>query len=296
MSTSGAHGEPLAAQHRAVIEPRLCALRAGLGEHALADFSFSNLLLFRGAHQWRYHAGDWPGLSGFAYDGQAHFFPLFDLCRAPAAVWVSLLQRFGCLFPVAGCHVPDALPAGATLTALRSEADYLYPLENFLFYRGTRLRKKRHQMTQLLTRYRLRSLPLNANSSGAALSVLDQWLRDKAKLAGEADDLPCRQALAEPHALGLEGWLYLADDEPAGFVLAEPLQGGTWVVRFAKGLERFDGIYPAMFHELARQLESRAGWLNFEQDLGVPGFRQSKLSYQPAALLPKYRLHLRCEP
>jgi hypothetical protein len=285
----------LAAQHRAVIEPRLCALRAGLGEHALADFSFSNLLLFRGAHQWRYHAGDWPGLSGFAYDGQAHFFPLFDLCRSPAAVLVSLLQRFGCLFPVAGCHVPESLPAGATLTALRSEADYLYPLENFLFYRGTRLRRKRHQMTQLLTRHRLRGLPLSADRSGAALAVLDQWLRDKAKFAGEADDAPCRQALAEPHALGLEGWLYLADDEPAGFVLAEPLQGGTWVVRFAKGLARFDGIYPAMFHELARQLESRARWLNFEQDLGVPGFRQSKLSYQPAALLPKYRLHLRCE-
>ena len=38
------------------------------------------------------------------------------------------------------------------------------------------------------------------------------------------------------------------------------------------------------------ELGPRATWLNFEQDMGMAGFRQSKLSYQPAALLPKYRL------
>ena len=31
-------------------------------------------------------------------------------------------------------------------------------------------------------------------------------------------------------------------------------------------------------------------WLNFEQDLGIPGFRRSKMSYRPAALLSKLRL------
>ena len=33
-------------------------------------------------------------------------------------------------------------------------------------------------------------------------------------------------------------------------------------------------------------------WLNFEQDLGLANFRRTKLSYQPSALIPKFRVHL----
>jgi hypothetical protein len=51
-----------------------------------------------------------------------------------------------------------------------------------------------------------------------------------------------------------------------------------------------------MFQHFCRQFESTFGrpvvWLNFEQDMGIPGLRRSKQSYRPAALLPKFRLSL----
>jgi hypothetical protein len=34
-------------------------------------------------------------------------------------------------------------------------------------------------------------------------------------------------------------------------------------------------------------------WLNFEQDMGLANFRRSKLSYQPSALISKFRVRLR---
>ncbi len=44
-----------------------------------------------------------------------------------------------------------------------------------------------------------------------------------------------------------------------------------------------------MFHHFCTA-RPEVQWLNFEQDLGLPNFRQTKQSYQPEALLDKCRL------
>jgi uncharacterized protein len=85
-------------------------------------------------------------------------------------------------------------------------------------------------------------------------------------------------------------------DEPLGFVLAQELQPGVFAMRFAKGLDSHAGIYPHMFQHFCRQFEARFGrpvrWLNFEQDMGIAGFRRSKRSYAPAAMVQKFRARL----
>ena len=77
-------------------------------------------------------------------------------------------------------------------------------------------------------------------------------------------------------------------------VLGQMLAPGVCAIRFAKGLDSHEGLYPHMFRHFCRESGSRFGapvaWLNFEQDLGIPGFRRSKMSYRPAALLSKLRL------
>ena len=66
-----------------------------------------------------------------------------------------------------------------------------------------------------------------------------------------------------------------------------------FVVRFAKGLNAFKGIYQYMFHHFCTRFARPVEWLNFEQDMGLPNFWRSKLSYRPAFLLSKFRVHLR---
>ena len=61
-----------------------------------------------------------------------------------------------------------------------------------------------------------------------------------------------------------------------GFVLAQELQPGVFVMRFAKGLDSHVGIYPYMFQHFCRRFGRPVRWLNFEQDMGLPGFRRSK--------------------
>lgn len=274
----------------AALAPRLRSLAAKAGAHALSDYSFANLYLFRRAHDYRYLDGDWPGIAGRSYDGQRHFLPLFDPARAPAEVLGAFLARHECFFPLdAGC-ADGLVSRGLALASRRNDADYLYPLAQFLGYPGRALRNKRLQLQQA-RRFSLALQPLDTpDGRRAAHQVLARWMKARDLGAGAADQRPCEEAIEQGSALGLTGWVLRADGEPAAFALAEPLVDATWVVRFAKGDDAVPGVYAALFEALATQLAGRARWLNFEQDLGHPGFRQAKLAYRPACLLPKYRL------
>jgi hypothetical protein len=289
-SQATASGQPLTPALAATLQPCIEQLGARLGPHCLSDFSYPNLYLFRQAHDYRFVGGPWPGISGRTYDGQGHFFPLFEITKAPAQVLDDMLTEHGCLFPLAAPSLHGLDSGRYHWSASRDDADYLYPIANFLHYRGRVLQKKRNLLKQCLRSHELRCEPLGEATAGAARAVLRQWMLAKGKRPGQADHLPCMEAISQPRALGLEGRVYFAGGRPAGFVIAQSLHARTWAVRFAKGNDTVKGIYPWMFHELATALADRADWLNFEQDLGEPGFRQSKMSYQPSGLLPKYRL------
>jgi len=288
-----AAGMPLELAQHAAIDAALARCVPERDEHCLSDAAFSNLYLFRQPHAYRFHDGAYPHVSGRTYDGTTHALPLFSPAAAPAAALEALLRAHGCLYPLSGGQLARLDPARFAWQAARDDADYLYPADNFRHYRGTLLGKKRNLMRQFLAAHAVTARPYTPALAAEALAVQAQWLRDKDKREGEADDAACAEALHLSAALGLQGFLYEVGGQPAGFVLAQRIRPGVYVMRFAKGLDRFKGIYQYMFHHFCAAGVPDAAWLNFEQDMGLENFRRTKLSYQPAALLPKYRVRLR---
>jgi hypothetical protein len=153
------------------------------------------------------------------------------------------------------------------------------------------LHKKRNLVRQLLDSVEVTATAYATDMAKDAQMVLADWMRAKGKQTGDADEQPCLEALQHAELLGMHGYLFLANGKPAGFVLAETLAPGVWVMRFAKGMDHLKGIYQFMFQYVC-QATPALQWLNFEQDLGLPNLRQTKLSYQPDLLLPKYRVRL----
>jgi hypothetical protein len=282
-------GRPLEIALAGEIDAALAGLREDLGKECLSDYAFSNLFLFRDAHTYRYLPGPHPCVAGVTYDGIRHLLPLFDLRSVALPVLSRLLVGRDCFYPVAA-HVAAALDAqGFTLTASPDDADYLYPADNFRHYRGERLRKKRNLMQQLQDSCEVQALPLIPARLGDALAVLARWMEDKEKGAGEADEAACRNALQLSAQFGFDGTIYYADGEPIGFLVAQALSRTVAVMRFAKGVDARKGIYQYMFHHYCVSHPELA-WVNFEQDLGLANFRQTKRSYQPCALLDKFRV------
>lgn len=282
-------GVPLALAHEAEIEARLAGLRAGLGRACLSDFAFSNLYLFRAAHSYRYLPGPMPCVAGISYDGARHLLPLFDLAAVPVASLRGLLEGYDCFFPV-NREAAARLPADRfSLSASMDDADYLYPADNFRHYRGDVLRKKRQLMQQLLDSAHVEVHPLSPQRMEDALQVHARWLRDKGKADGDADDAACREALRMSAHFGFDSIVFYADGEPAGFLIAQRITPQLAVMRFAKGIDAWKGIYQYMFHWYCMRAPDLQ-WINFEQDMGLANFRQTKRSYLPCAMVEKVRV------
>ena len=286
-------GVPLSLDMLPWLEQSLSPMRQDTAEHCLSDWSAGNLYLFRGVHDYRLHQGEFACLSGHTYDGTVHLTPLFDMGSAPASVVADLALGGRCFYPVSETQKNRLDPKRFRFSASRDDADYLYPADNFRFYRGATLGKKRNLMKQLLATHVVRTEPFSSGRRDKAAHVLRAWMEDRGKDEGEADHLACLEALEHADVLGLDGFVFLADDEPAGFLLAEEMQPGVFVIRFAKGLDRFKGVAQYMFHYFCTAFHRPVHWVNFEQDMGLGNFRRTKVSYQPAALLPTYRVFLR---
>lgn len=284
--------EPLSMQHQEAINQALGRFKRGEGAHSLSDYSFANFYLFRQAHQYHFEDGEWPALRGLTYDGQAYVLPLFDVCHAPQQVLHHFLQDpKTILFPLAKAQMGHFSSDNFAWQAEEADADYVYPADNFRHYAGSLLNKKRNLVRQLLDTVTVTSMAYSSDMAEQAQTVLADWMQAKGKQTGDADEQPCFEALQHAELLGLKGLMFFANSEPAGFVLAETLAPGVWVMRFAKGMSHLNGIYQHMFQQVCLATPDLQ-WLNFEQDLGLANLRQTKLSYQPAFLLPKFRLRL----
>jgi hypothetical protein len=293
---AGHTGLHLTPELAASIDARLTVLRLPLAERALSDGTFSNLRLFRTAHEYRYQSGPWPCITGRSYDGTATVLPLFDIATAPVDALRALQGRDGWFFPIADEVLARMNPTSVEFHALRDDSDYLYSAAAFLDYDAAGLRSKRQAVARLLAVGRVEVSCIGAGNRDAALAVLEGWCADKGRGPTEADAPACREALSTLVPGGaLFGFLHETDGMPIGFVLVELLNPGVLVVRFAKGRTNFDGIFPYLFQDLVRRVQPAVQWLNFEQDLGHPNFRRTKLSFRPAALLTKHRVRLRAD-
>jgi hypothetical protein len=125
------------------------------------------------------------------------------------------------------------------------------------------------------------------------LKILNAWQEELGLAKEETDYFPCVEAIEKKEDLGLCGIIYYVDEEPAGFILSEPLSEDTLALHFAKGMRKYKGLYQYMYNSFAKILSPKYEHLNFEQDLGLVALKAAKSSYIPDMLLKKYRVGIR---
>ena len=84
------------------------------------------------------------------------------------------------------------------------------------------------------------------------------------------------------------GGLVRVDGRVKAFALGEPLAAGTAVVHFEKADPGIAGVYQLMNHWFCREALGGFSFVNREQDLGLPGLRQTKRGWRPHHLVEKF--------
>lgn len=183
----------------------------------------------------------------------------------------------------------------------RDSHDYIYDLHSLHSLSGQRYKKIRNKLNRFEQDFANRKVRIEKSSiitpriASEILAIYDAW-------AGEPDNCsilnPVEKSAIDRLLKYSENINFLLvelfiDDTLVGFSSNEILPDGNAICHFEKALNMHPGIYTYLVHATtASLLEFGCTRVNWEQDLGIAGLRQSKTSYRPTEMLTKYTVHL----
>jgi N-acetylglutamate synthase-like GNAT family acetyltransferase len=195
------------------------------------------------------------------------------------------------------------------VTPLRDHFDYVCDVREIAALRGPHHDGKRNQIRKFARQHpRHEVRPLTSADRDGALALFDRWGQDRTngaapsapRHAPAASGLPARacqrraieRAFEDFGPLGLTGAAVVEDGASLGFLVASRV-GETAFAHFLYADAAAPGVYQTLLVEACRTVLADAAWVNLEEDLGLPGLRRTKLSWQPARLVEKFAVRLR---
>lgn len=192
------------------------------------------------------------------------------------------------------CMLLDELyPGQFRLHPDRNGCDYVYDIHDLAELKGRKFQKKRNHLNKFRENHPdCHAVPITDDNLPAAQALVQQWY---AQHAGNDDyhleQQALRRAFANMEALGLEGLLLVENGTPFAMTMGSRLSETTFDIHFEKALDEVDGAYPAINQAFAAHLRNKypeLKYLNREDDMGLPGLRKAKLSYNPHHLVNKF--------
>lgn len=185
-----------------------------------------------------------------------------------------------------------------TIHAARDDFDYMLSVPELALLEGGRYHNKRNMAGRFERdnhdRAKVVVLPLaHEHTQAAILELFESWEQQRGKTREETGrELATIKRFFTglthftPYGLGI-----VIDDKLAGFLIGEILNHDHAIVHFEKGDLRYPGIYEYLQHHHAKWLDAQGiKFINYEQDLGIPGLRHSKTLYNPISFLKKYEI------
>lgn len=172
----------------------------------------------------------------------------------------------------------------------RDYFDYIYLREDLAGLKGKNYQSKRNHVNKFKKEYSYEYLPLTEDIMPACLQFEAEWCMRHGYIENENiknERRALTYALRHYEELGLSGAVILVEGQIAAFTFGAPVTQDTFGVHFEKADIHTDGAYSIINQEFAAHLPEQYIYLNREEDLGIPGLRQAKLSYHPAILLEK---------
>ncbi len=267
---------------RPMLHPKFQALAEGISE-----FCFANIYLFRETHQYRLSQLDGGLLVILGNDNGEPFFMLPFGLPEPS-VLLTLFEQHKAIKAATEAQANTLASLGFKVMEDRDNFDYLYDREALAKLAGRKYHKKKNLVNAFINNYHYEGKPLLEEFIPDAIRVLELWRNGR---DNPGDYKANREALEKAEELQLCGGIYYVEGEPAAFTLGEELaQGQSFVIHFEKALGKYKGIYQFVNQCFASILPEKYQFINREQDLGDPGLRQAKMSYQPVGFVKKYRV------
>lgn len=273
------------------------------------DLSFANMFCWQGVYRsaWaevdgflviRFHIGGGAEVGYMQPVGAGDFTPVVEALADDARALGQRLRLAG--LTEEGCaQLRRAYPGVFAFGADRAAEDYVYAADDLRRLPGRRYQPKRNHLNRFAaTHPDWRYEPLTAAHADECMALERAWRRTHEGRTAElcAEQRAMQRAFDHFDALGLIGGCLYADERLVAFTYGSAVGPDTFNTHVEKADPAYvrDGAFTMINKCFAEHLPDRFTQINREEDLGLEGLRQAKLSYHPAFRLRKFtaiRLH-----
>lgn len=173
----------------------------------------------------------------------------------------------------------------------RAWADYVYEIDKLVQLSGKKLAKKKNLISQFKRAYPdYHVLPITSDKFEPLLQFTHKWRRERSAdgiyLMTEIKAI--ENTLQMWDALPVEGLIICLNNRIAAYSVFSGQNSEMVTEHFEKFDPDKKGAAQLINWETARYLQGRYKYINREQDIGLDGLRQAKLSYEPEFMVPFY--------
>lgn len=184
----------------------------------------------------------------------------------PAKEWISCLR-------------PDL-----NVRENRDFADYVYLARDLSELPGKPYLNQRNRLNRFKRRYSYSVERISRENIEEVDGFMKRWCRarecEEHEMLEEEEKaiMYCMEHFFE---LALSGIMIRIEGEIQALSVWERLNDDTAAIHFEKGMQEYEGIYPAINNEAAKILAGTYTYINRESDLGIPGLRTAKERLHP---------------
>ncbi len=173
----------------------------------------------------------------------------------------------------------------------RDRSDYIYHIPELIALSGRKYHKKKNHLNKFLQTHP--DFSYEAISAQNAMEVSESYqiwfekAQDHSK--GLQDErIGIKEVLKHWDCLHLKGGAVRVEGRIAGFSFGEEISKDMAVIHIEKADAEIPGAYQIINQQFLKNTFCHLLYANREEDLGIEGLRQAKMSYNPAFLVKKY--------
>ena len=191
-------------------------------------------------------------------------------------------------------QVPQLSGFLISVESIRDRYDYIYCRTDLATLHGKHLDGKRNHIRRFRTQHPdFEYRPLMPEFFDECRRLTEIWQEEK----GGNDTIHAEKQVMETifsnwDALGMIGGSIFVDGRMVAFTYGSAVTTDTFDVCVEKADRHVEGAFAIINQQFAEHLPEQYVYLNREEDMGIPGLRQAKLSYHPEILLTYNAVHI----
>lgn len=175
-------------------------------------------------------------------------------------------------------------------------SDYVYKKTDLATLKGKFYNGKRNHINKFYRNYPNCTFDLlKVTDKEECLHLVKEWSKDKTvdfEDLVQSDYYPIKTLFDHFEALNLTGGILRYNHRVIAFSIVSNAQPNTAIVHIEKASPDFKGAYAVINQLTAKEACLDVEWINREEDLGIDGLRQAKLSYGPSFMIDKYEVFI----